>query len=239
MTEIKKSYYAIIPANVRYDKDLTPNAKLLYGEITALCNQNGYCWAGNTYFAELYEVSKISVSKWVNQLVAKGYLSSTIQYKEGTKEIEYRYLRIVNDPIKENFNTPIRKVKDPIKEKLKDNTTVNNTSNTTVNNNMSSKLDDVSESIPYKEIVEYLNDKAERSYKHSTKKTRSLIKARWNEGFRLEEFKTVIDVKVASWSSNSMSNFLRPETLFGTKFESYLNEKGGGPNNESEYDGYF
>lgn len=239
MTEIKKSYYAIIPANVRYDKDLTPNAKLLYGEITALCNQNGYCWAGNTYFAELYEVSKISVSKWVNQLVAKGYLSSTIQYKEGTKEIEYRYLRIINDPIKENFNTPIRKVKDPIKEKLKDNTTVNNTSNTTVNNNMSSKLDGAAASIPYKTIIEYLNDKADRKYKHSTGKTKTLIKARWNEGFALDDFKTVIDKKVSSWSSNDMSKYLRPETLFGTKFESYLNEKGGGPANDSEYDDYF
>ena len=75
---MNKSYYAIIPANVRYDNELTPNAKLLYGEITALCNEKGYCWATNNYFAELYGVSKTSISKWIKQLIDKGYIKSQI-----------------------------------------------------------------------------------------------------------------------------------------------------------------
>ena len=87
-----KGYYSIIPAHVRYDKDLTPNAKLLYAEITSLCNEKGYCWANNSYFAELYGVTTVSISKWIKSLVEKGYISTEIEYKEGSKEILKRYI---------------------------------------------------------------------------------------------------------------------------------------------------
>jgi hypothetical protein len=129
-----RGYYAIIPANVRYDDSLTPNAKLLYGEITALCNERGYCWATNGYFAELYNVSKVSVSKWIGNLKDSGYISIEMEQDGGSKQILNRYIRLVNDPIKENLNTPQRKVNGGIKEKFKDNNTVNTTSNITVNN---------------------------------------------------------------------------------------------------------
>lgn len=138
MTETK-SYYAVIPANIRYDESIPPNAKLLYGEITALCNAEGYCWASNKYFADLYGVSTVSISKWINALAAKGYISSEIVYKEGTKQIDKRYITIVHDPIKEKFNTSITNVCDPIKEMfntpIKEKLKENNTSlNTTFNN---------------------------------------------------------------------------------------------------------
>jgi uncharacterized phage protein (TIGR02220 family) len=87
--------------------------------------------------------------------------------------------------------------------------------------------------LPYKEIVDYLNQKAGTSYRASGKKTQSLIKARYNESFKLDDFKKVIDNKVAEWKSDSnMAKYLRPETLFGTKFESYLNQsKASSPQN--------
>ena len=137
---MNKGYYAIIPADVRYDVRLTPNAKLLYGEITALCNEKGFCWAMNEYFADLYSVSKVSVSKWVGNLRDCGYIEVQMQYKEGTKQITNRYIRLTT-PLKENFNTLTkisltpsqRKVKDPHKEKFKDNNTSNNTINNTSN----------------------------------------------------------------------------------------------------------
>lgn len=124
MTE-HRSYYAIIPANVRYDKRLKPNTKLLYGEITALCNERGFCWAGNEYFADLYGVNKETISRWVSDLIKFGYLNREIIYKEGTNQIINRYLRINQYPIDEKRNTPID-------EKVKDNnTSINNTFNNT------------------------------------------------------------------------------------------------------------
>lgn len=87
--------------------------------------------------------------------------------------------------------------------------------------------------IPFFEIVKHLNDKTDSKYKHTSKKTKNLIKARWNEGYTLEDFKTVIDKKSSEWLYDSkMIKFLRPETLFGNKFESYLNQKSAGPDFE-------
>lgn len=127
------SYYAVIPANVRYSK-ITPNAKLLYGEITALANKKGYCYASNSYFAGLYHVSEVSVSKWIKELVDEQFITRELIYKDGSKEILNRYLRIVNHPIKEKLSTSPRKVNHPPQEMFKDNnTSINNTYNNTVN----------------------------------------------------------------------------------------------------------
>lgn len=97
MTENKKSYYAVIPATVRYDESLPPNAKLLYGEITALCNSEGYCWASNKYFADLYGVSISSIKRWIKILTDRGYITSKIIYKEGGGEIETRWVQICTE----------------------------------------------------------------------------------------------------------------------------------------------
>lgn len=109
----KPNYYAIIPANVRYDEDLRDKAKLLYGEITALCNKNGYCFASNKYFADLYGVTITTVSTLIKELVDKGYIVSVIQYKRGTKEILNRYLKIFKEGMQNNLkdnNTSINNI---------------------------------------------------------------------------------------------------------------------------------
>ncbi|TRZ33264.1 alpha/beta hydrolase [Enterococcus avium] len=205
---MQRAYYAIIPANVRYDKRLPANSKLLYGEITALCNEKGFCWAGDKYFADLYGVSKTTVQNWLKALFENNYISKEIEYKEGSKEILHRYIRILEYPTQENLHTPTQ-------ENLRDNNTlINNTKN-----NMSS-----SEKIPYKEIISYLNQVTNKKYK-VTQKWKDLIKARWNEGQRLDDFKKVINVKSSQWLNDSnMNKYLRPQTLFGNKFDDYLQE---------------
>lgn len=104
---------------------------------------------------------------------------------------------------------------------IPDNTTDNTTYITTDINNVGlNPTTDV-----YKEIINYLNDKLGTNYRVNSKKTQSLIKARLNEGFTVDDFKKVIDKKVFNWNGTKWANYLRPETLFSNKFESYLNEQ--------------
>ena len=118
----KPNYYAVIPAEVRYSKNLTPNAKLLYAEITALSKKDGSCWASNKYFSNLYNVSTVTISRWISSLVENNFINRKIVYKKGTKEIDKRYLQLCSGGINKNVSTPINKnVKD-------NNTSINNTS---------------------------------------------------------------------------------------------------------------
>jgi uncharacterized phage protein (TIGR02220 family) len=100
---------------------------------------------------------------------------------------------------------------------------INTDINTDVNTDI--KKENIKEKIPYDEIIGYLNTMACTRYKSTTPKTRALIKARWEEGFKEIDFDTVIKKKCDSWLGTDMEKYLRPETLFGTKFEGYLNER--------------
>lgn len=125
---VQRNYYAVLPANVRYDKNITPNAKLLYAEITALCNDKGYCWAGNAYFAELYGVTKTSISNWISSLQKNGYIEVQLIYKENSKEIQSRHISIANNiPIQNNLDTYSKNIVEGIQKNFTDNTQIINT----------------------------------------------------------------------------------------------------------------
>lgn len=110
----KPNYYSIIPADVRYDNELSSTAKLLYAEITSLSNKDGYCWASNRYFAELYNLSETQISLIIKQLQDRGYVTIEIEKEKGNKR------KIWLTPLKENLKTSLRKLKDPSLRKLKD-----------------------------------------------------------------------------------------------------------------------
>lgn len=103
----------------------------------------------------------------------------------------------------------------------------NQIKNTDINTDIRDIVEQSSTStIPYIEIIDYLNKKTGKNFKSAAKATQKNIKARFNDGFTLEDFKRVIDIKCEEWLKDSkMSTYLRPETLFGTKFEGYLNSK--------------
>ncbi|MEA0972202.1 helix-turn-helix domain-containing protein [Lacticaseibacillus paracasei] len=105
----KPGYYAIIPAGVRYDKQLPQGAKLLYGEITSLSNQRGYCWASDGYFSDVYKVSKVTIQNWLKALENGMYISRQVNYKHDSKEIDKRYIRLLGTPTQENLGTPTQK----------------------------------------------------------------------------------------------------------------------------------
>lgn len=138
------NYYAIIPAPVRYDKRVTPNAKILYSEITALCNEKGFCWASNNYFAELYEVTPQAISKWINILSSCGYLR--LEYDYNGKEVKQRRMYITEvSTLRLGVSTKddggINKRLKGYQQKIKENTTSMNTKS---NNKESKVFDDES-----------------------------------------------------------------------------------------------
>lgn len=131
----RPGYYGILPASIRYDKNLKPMEKIMYSELTALSNKNGYCNATNSYFAELYEVSKNTVSLWISDLEKAGYIKTKLIYEVGTKIIKERRIYI-SDPITKNDDTYHEKEVDPItknddtpitKNREDNNTSINNT----------------------------------------------------------------------------------------------------------------
>ena len=120
------NYYAVIPAEVRYDKDLKANEKLLYGEISVLSNKNGYCNASNAYFSDLYDKHKDTISEWICNLAKKNYIKTEIIKNSLGRVQERRIYLSAKTPI-----PPRQKHLYPIGE----NTEGNITSNNNINNN--------------------------------------------------------------------------------------------------------
>ena len=133
MAKQKPGYYAVIPAEVRYDAELPPNAKLLYGEISALLSDEGFCYASNQYFADLFQVTTRTVSDLVAKLQDRGHITVTIRKNEQGKVLRREIRCTVSlrhaQPVEENFHTPRNFLPGGIEKNFQ----YTNTSNTNLN----------------------------------------------------------------------------------------------------------
>lgn len=201
-----------IPAEVWLDERLNPLEKVILMEIDSLdCGDKG-CYASNEYIAGFCQCSESKVAHAVTRLVELGYVSRK-SFDGRQRILQSRLAKFARQ------NSKVCK------------SDVQNLQESNIDNNI-----DINSSIKkeYKEspqesdftvaVVDYLNEKAGTHYRAGVAKTQSLIKARANEGFTEADFRTVIDKKCADWIGTEYEQYLRPQTLFGTKFESYLNQ---------------
>ena len=233
----KPNFYGIMPANVRYDKNLKPMEKILYTEITALSNKEGYCFASNSYFGELYEVNKKTVSAWVNNLEKQGYIKIVLIYKQGTKEIIERriYINQKVSPINKNVDTYPQKNGDPIHKKVEDNNTRLILQDDVVNNNINitQKENDVTETkeqqhqvfvlnLAKKEMSKLCNNQfaVETALMAYRNKIQSLYKFLGKEKF-LETFEKIHESSYLEEQSKNTGQFFN--WLFSSKKENFLN----------------
>lgn len=218
----KESGYVVIDKTFLEDKRLSWKAKGIMAYMLSKPDD----WT--FYLDELMKHStdgKASFRSGFKELQNRGYVQR-VQSRQEDGTFDWETI------VYERPHTDFPQVDNPSMEKPQvDNRTL-------LNNDPLSNEELSNDSSYIVEIINYLNDVANKNYRHTTRKTQSLIKARINEGFTVEDFKKVIDIKTSEWNHNSkMQKFIRPETLFGTKFESYLNQDnqptGYDPNRDS------
>ncbi|MGQ0436765.1 conserved phage C-terminal domain-containing protein [Lactobacillus gasseri] len=244
-----------IPASVAHDERIKSDKTiLLYGEVLSMINVTGSFYMSNKALAKRLRCTPQTVIRCVRELEKLNYIKTTIVKDEKTGAVKGRKIELRPVPINTDArgdgntddSTPITSVlKTPYHSCYEGgntddtqieqyNKTINRTEEDidklSSSENVASEPKQKSQKIPYEKIIDYLNRKTNSHYRPTSKATRRLIKARYNEGFTDIDFKSVIDKKCAEWlQDGNMVQYLRPETLFGTKFEAYLNQPDTGP----------
>ena len=203
MEENKRDFKGVwIAREVWLDRRLNALEKVILMEIDSLDSTERGCYASNKYIADFCQCSETKVSTAISKLVTMGYLYVK-SFDGRQRELKSRL---------SNFERQTNKNLKADSQNLKE----SNTSNKPINNTDKNII---------AAVVEYLNEKSGTNYRASSKSTARHIEARLHEGYTLQDFKTVIDKKVAEWKGGEMEKYLRPETLFGSKFEGYLNAR--------------
>ena len=167
--ENKVGYYAVIPASVRYDDTIPANAKLLYGEISALIGADGYCYASNQYFADLYGVACETIARLLTKLEKADHIRRVIERDEnGQITIRKLFLKVSMPDgwgIDEKINTPRQKSQEGIDEKVKE----TNTSNIKKEKDKKEKPEPLTDSQLHALGVSCINELAQPSWTAATK----------------------------------------------------------------------
>lgn len=224
MNENKKSYFAVIPASVRYDEKLPMGARMLYGEITALINERGYCWATNGYFAELYKTSLRTISDWLAKLERCGYIQRKIIFKEGTGEVAER--RIYITPVENNLDTPRKNLQEGIEEKFNTPHEENFRENITVFNNTLNNICVQKTKNDYSEDFQKFWEAYPKGRRVEKKRAYRCWKTRLREGYKPDDMITAAK-NYAAWCERNKTEprFIKhPSTFLGpdTPLEEYL-----------------
>ena len=216
-----------IPREIWLTDKLTLIEKALLVEIDSLSPNGKPCFASNQHFADFLNVSKRSVIRYIQSLKDKGYIEISFEYEN--EKVKRRFLKVTNrnggsDKLTRGVVTDWHDPQCQSGTDSNNSKSKNNKSNTESNVERQTAPSGKPEQTA--EIIGYLNKRVGTHYRATTRKTQALIKARLNEGFTVDDFKQVIDNKAEEWLGNQkMAKYLRPETLFGTKFEGYLNER--------------
>lgn len=224
--EEKPNYYSILTADVRYDKELKANEKLLFSEITALSNKYGYCTASNGYLADLYDVKKTTVSHWLIHLKEKNYIRIEIE-RNDKKEIISRKIYPVSNPIVQKSNRYSTNNQAPIVQKSKENiTSINNINISDKDNSESNNTNRFN----YSKFINSINEEANTNFRNSSN-NRKLIHARLADGYTEEELIKVIKFKANQWKDNEkMKKYIALTTLLRpSNFDKYIQEVESSP----------
>lgn len=233
MQEEDPNYYAIIPASVRYDKTISDAAKLMYAEITALSNKEGYCWATNEYFADLFGKHPNTISRIVSELGKNEHIElEFLTTPLGTKRHIYPLLKNANRGKRKRLDGYSKTFRG-VNENAKQNTIINNKSNTKECSDLKKSPSPALKFLDlFTDSILYLNEKTGRKFeiseqdkKGKTDKFKLVCKV-FASGYTLEDVKKVIDAKVGEWLHDSkMVKHLTYSTLFAARnFEKYIEE---------------
>lgn len=252
-----------IPASVAHDERIKSDKSiLLYGEVLSMINVTGSFYMSNKALAKRLRCTPQTVIRCVRELEKLKYIKSTMVKDEKTGAVKGRKIELLpiptntdvkgegntddSTPITSMLNTPYHSCYEggntDVTQIEQYNKTINRTEEDIDKLSSSEPNSDPepekqkSQKIPYEKIIDYLNRKTGSHFRSTTKSYKRLIKARYNEGFTDMDFKTVIDKKCSEWlQDGTMVQYLRPETLFSSKFATYLGQQSTGSKSRKKY----